>query len=261
MAINSNMINLLDQIRDLVDKSNRFSETAKGVSDGLRLQGTRIQNELEQNLADINDFKCKMLDEISAFDSKLTECDVTMKTINTNVHEMMDVNKQKEEKLLTTLNEIDATYTEHKKGVSDKVDDFFREVVDTFEMTKINIDGGLNHLIDDVSHEQEHIDAAHQDMNEIVSNMESVQTEYMQTMSNDIDICANRLNEFQNSDLKIYTPTGQTPSKRNFVYPTTLAATSPHAKIVRDFWHTHNPEDLNCSAIIPEVSFSLMFLA
>lgn len=255
-TVTTNMLELLDQMKLLVTKSKSFNETAKGISNALQLQETRIQTELNENLSAIDDFKSQMSNEITAFDAKLTDCDVSMKTIHTNVNEMIDVNNQKEDRLVAALTEMDSICIEHNKGVSNKVDDLMREVIDTFEMTKINIDGALNNLIDDATHEQGRIDNAQHDLSDLISMIESNQGEYTQIMTNDIEICANRLRTFQTDELRIYSSSGQTPSKRDFVYPKCLAKTSPHAKIIKEFWETHNASDLNCSAILPEVIYT-----
>lgn len=47
---------------------------------------------------------------------------------------------------------------------------------------------------------------------------------------------------------------GTTPAKREFNYPKTLAATSPHDRIIQRFWSAHNENDLDVSMSISEVS-------
>lgn len=56
--------------------------------------------------------------------------------------------------------------------------------------------------------------------------------------------------------MKTYTPTGQTPAKKEFNYPLELAATSPHERIIRRFWQQHSDvsvSQLDCSTTISEV--------
>lgn len=47
---------------------------------------------------------------------------------------------------------------------------------------------------------------------------------------------------------------GQTPIKREYNYPKSLAATSPNFAIVRRFWSTHGGGPLDCSNINMDVS-------
>lgn len=69
--------------------------------------------------------------------------------------------------------------------------------------------------------------------------------------------CHQDLSNFHQSELKTYAPTGTTPSKRDFIYPRTLAATSPHQDIVRRYRQEQDWSDLDTTATIDEVSHQL----
>ncbi|KAG4066799.1 hypothetical protein HA402_012866 [Bradysia odoriphaga] len=60
------------------------------------------------------------------------------------------------------------------------------------------------------------------------------------------------VHNFHGNDLKVYSSSGETPAKRDFSYPKVLAATSPHDRIVRRFWSTHNESELDVSMSISE---------
>lgn len=77
----------------------------------------------------------------------------------------------------------------------------------------------------------------------------SVQHEQLQT-------CHQELSNFHQSELQTYTPTGATPSKRDFVYPRKLVSTSPHQDIVRRFRQEQDWSDLDTTATIDEVSLT-----
>ncbi|EDW69394.1 kinesin-like protein Klp61F [Drosophila virilis] len=66
--------------------------------------------------------------------------------------------------------------------------------------------------------------------------------------------CHQDLSNFHQSELKTYAPTGTTPSKRDFIYPRTLAATSPHQDIVRRYRQEQDWSDLDTTATIDECS-------
>ncbi|XP_017861740.1 PREDICTED: kinesin-like protein Klp61F [Drosophila arizonae] len=69
-----------------------------------------------------------------------------------------------------------------------------------------------------------------------------------------LETCHKDLSNFHQSELKTYTPTGTTPSKRDFIYPRTLAATSPHQDIVRRYRQEQDWSDLDTTATIDECS-------
>lgn len=65
--------------------------------------------------------------------------------------------------------------------------------------------------------------------------------------------CVNDLESFRRSELKTYTATGATPSKKEFSYPKILVETSPHSCIVKRFRQENNWSDLDTTAPIDEV--------
>lgn len=73
-----------------------------------------------------------------------------------------------------------------------------------------------------------------------------------------LETCHKDLSHFHQSELKTYAPTGTTPSKRDFIYPRTLAATSPHEDIVRRYRQEQDWSDLDTTATIDEVRCELI---
>lgn len=75
-------------------------------------------------------------------------------------------------------------------------------------------------------------------------------------LSDTIEAINTDLDTYAVKALKTYTPTGQTPARKEFKYPLELAATSPHERIVRRFWQQNNDvsvSQLDCSSTITEV--------
>ncbi|XP_030375207.1 kinesin-like protein Klp61F [Scaptodrosophila lebanonensis] len=89
---------------------------------------------------------------------------------------------------------------------------------------------------------------------EIVSALRKQSVNYASIQKEQTLDCRKELLNFQQSELKTYAPTGTTPSKRNFIYPRTLAATSPHQEIVRRFRQEQDWSDLDTTATIDECS-------
>ncbi|KMY96772.1 kinesin-like protein Klp61F [Drosophila simulans] len=79
-------------------------------------------------------------------------------------------------------------------------------------------------------------------------------SEHFELQQQQLRICEQELVRFQQSELKTYAPTGTTPSKRDFVYPRTLVATSPHQEIVRRYRQEQDWSDLDTTATIDEGS-------
>ncbi|XP_011199680.2 kinesin-like protein Klp61F isoform X2 [Bactrocera dorsalis] len=77
---------------------------------------------------------------------------------------------------------------------------------------------------------------------------------YANTYKEQMGTCVSDVDKFKQSELKTYAPTGTTPSKRNFVYPRSLASTSPHIDIVKRFRQENEWSDLDTTAPIDEGS-------
>lgn len=258
--LSSAMENLIDQFKVLISQSRNNNETIKSVARNLSSDERRIQQELGDNLKTIENFNIQMANEITSMTSKLDECDQSVKTINTKTDEIVNISKTHELKSTECLEELQTVFNTQKTSLTNGIEEMMSKVVDQCEIMKINIDAGLESVIHDMTMEHERIDTNKADFDDVMQNLESTQLEYHQKLSENIEVCAQRLDQFQQAELKVYQATGQTPSKRDYVYPRALASTSPHEKIIKDLWKCHNPEDLNCSAIetIPEVNIIII---
>lgn len=252
--LTSKLSNLLDEMKVLVDESRNNNQVVRGVANNLESIETQVKTDLAENIGKIDEFKNQMTNNNATMATTLGECEMAASTIKSKVTEMVQVSRTNDEYLMASLSDMDKNFVEQKSTLTDKVYDMFNQIEDTCEMTRIHIDGGLNGVVKDVSIEQDRIDAHQFDFEDTLSTLEATQKEFHETIQSDIGFCAERLQKFQSEELQLYTPTGQTPSKREYQYPRALAATSPHGKIIADFWQTHNPADLDCSAIISEVS-------
>lgn len=252
--LTSKLSSLLDEMKVLVDQSKSNNQMVRGVADNLSTVETQIETDLIENLSAFDEFKNQMTNDNTAMINTLDKCEKATNHIKTNVSEMVRVSDENEKCLVASLDEMNKNFVEQKNLISDKVYDVFNQIEGTCELTRVNIDGGLHSVLNDVTNEQDRIDGHQVEFDDTMTTLESTQTEFHDTINNDIDFCQSRLQSFQMEELKSYTPTGQTPSKRDYNYPRVLAATSPHGKIVKDLWSTHNPADLNCSAIISEVN-------
>lgn len=253
--LTSKLSKLLDEMKVLVDKSRDNNKEVQGVASDLGKIEIQIQNDLSENLVVFHKFKDQLKSNNTTMTSTLGECEIATKHIRTNVSEMLRVSSENEEGLVTSIAEMDKNFVEQKNVLTDKVYDMFNQIENTCEMIRIDIDGGLNGVIKDVNLEQDRLVAHQFEFDDTMTTLEATQNEFHETLIADIEFCQKRLQTFESTELQLYTPTGQTPSKREYSYPKKLAATSPHGKIITELWRTHNPADLNCSAIISEVNF------
>ncbi|KAI8039156.1 kinesin-like protein Klp61F [Drosophila gunungcola] len=89
---------------------------------------------------------------------------------------------------------------------------------------------------------------------DLVQELTRQTTEHAALQRQQLQTCEQEIVRFQQNELKTYTPTGTTPSKRDFIYPRTLVATSPHQEIVKRYRQEHDWSDLDTTAPIDECS-------
>lgn len=252
--LTSKLSGLLSEMKTLVDKTRIESVTKlRSVHGNLETVEAQIQTNCANHIGAFDEYKNQMMQKNVTITDQLDTCMNVARQIKSDEAEMVRVCTEKEEKLMASLNEMNENYEAQKSALIEKVNNTFGQVENTCEMTRINIDGGLNGIINDVSTEQERIDSHQFEYDDIMNTLLSTQNEFHEMLSTEIGGCQTRLNQFEHNELQMYTPTGQTPAKREYQYPKKLAATSPHTKILADFWRTHNPSELECSAIISEV--------
>lgn len=245
---------LLDQMNELLIQSKSNTETISKVSPEWKLVESHVRDHANQNIEAVNGFNAQYDDEISSLTATLNECDRTVKTIDGSAKEIVRINKEKDSKLIGRLHTMESDLTKQNNELSTQLDVMINDIHGINETTVISIDAGLNVLIDTVNTEQERIEQCAMETTEIHTNLESTQKDYAEKLLSDVHVCMTRLDSFQKDEIKMYTPTGQTPSKRDYQYTKVLAATSPHAKIIHEFWNNHDGSVLDCSAVIAEVA-------
>ncbi|XP_062135052.1 kinesin-like protein Klp61F [Drosophila sulfurigaster albostrigata] len=89
---------------------------------------------------------------------------------------------------------------------------------------------------------------------ELIEELAKQMNQHATVQRQQLQTCHESVSHFHQSELKTYAPTGATPSKRDFVYPRTLVATSPHQDIVRRYRQEQDWSDLDTTATIDECS-------
>ncbi|ALC44238.1 Klp61F [Drosophila busckii] len=89
---------------------------------------------------------------------------------------------------------------------------------------------------------------------EIVEKLDEQCEQHATQQQQQLQSCQQQVHNFTQSELQTYAATGVTPSKRNYIYPRTLAVTSPHQEIVRRYRQEQDWSDLDTTAPIDEGS-------
>lgn len=244
---------LLEQMNELLIQSKANTEIISKVAPALKSVESRVEEQLNEDVRAIVNFSNQYHEQVDNFTTTINACDQSVKTIDKNSREIVRINREKDNEFAGNMQTMSADLTKQNNDLNAQLDVMINDISAINETTVINIDAGLNALINEVSNEQDRIDHCHMETVEIHNNLEATQKDYDEKLAGDIAVCMSRLDNFQKNEIKLYTPTGQTPSKRDYKYPKVLAMTSPHAKIIHEFWNNHDGSVLDCSAVIAEV--------
>ena len=167
-------------------------------------------------------------------------------TINVQLDNLLQESHQQAQEISNTLTKYDKDLTDTSQRYEN---DCKRLRVENCANIKVNIEE-IHQTLDD--HEKSLKNHLHilKDSNYLLQN--SIR-DYTHLYKRQMTQCVNDLESFRRSELKTYTATGATPSKKEFSYPKILVETSPHSCIVKRFRQENNWSDLDTTAPIDEV--------
>lgn len=247
------MTEIFDQMKKMTLTLITNNEKVENLLPFLKEKEIKMENQTQEDLNKIDEFKNKMLDIQNATINKLSICDSHIKCIDTNVTKSIEMNHTKDEKLVANVKVVHDEFKIQTNLVNNQLDAMFHEITNINDMADINISGGLNDLVSECETAKARIADDLCNFHEMNTNIESLQKEFQNDLAKSIDTCEQRLNTFKASELSVYKPSGETPSKTTYTYPRKLVLTSPHPKILEEFWQNHDGSPLECSAIVDEV--------
>ncbi|XP_073840477.1 kinesin-like protein at 61F [Musca autumnalis] len=86
------------------------------------------------------------------------------------------------------------------------------------------------------------------------STLQQTMKDFNKAHKEQMQTCAADVETFRKSEIKTYTATGATPSKKEFKYPRVLASTSPHSNIVKRFRQENDWSDVDMTIPLDEES-------
>ncbi|XP_017063532.1 kinesin-like protein Klp61F [Drosophila eugracilis] len=163
---------------------------------------------------------------------------------------------------MTNLNQGDTKQTEGNVGSSrlhhQQVEFICLESKNQMEALQEKNNANLDQIVDErqqiITEDRQRFIGHSTVATDLVQVLTRQTTEHAALQRQQLQICEQELVRFQQTELKTYAPTGTTPSKRDFVYPRTLVATSPHQEIVRRYRQEQDWSDLDTTATIDECS-------
>ncbi|XP_004525336.1 kinesin-like protein Klp61F [Ceratitis capitata] len=234
----------LDTLNNL---TNKVEENTQATVERLQ-QNATISQEFCEESCNNNIYMQKQSEEhtVVALEccEKQANAQITLKQQLDNMQK--DSGEQVSALTATAANHAEFTH----KALAEHVDEVKRARLEN----EVNIDEATGNvkkcLAEDSLRFKQHIEVSNGLTNSLQENILS----YANTYHDQMETCVNVVENFRQSELKTYAPTGATPSKRNFVYPRTLVSTSPHIDIVKRFRQENDWSDLDTTAPIDEGS-------
>lgn len=248
------MCSMLDEMKGMVGQVMANNQRVQELSPALQANEIALQTHTEQCTGDVIAFGTEISNKIGQTKTTLGVCEQSMKSVDEMATEMVKKNREKDTKLVEQVTEVHEDFKRQTKDVNAQLDEMFNEIRQSSELTEINVSHCVNDLMAEFDNEQGRIDANRDQFAETQLNLDEMNREFAEKMKEDINVCAQRLQQFSEKDISFYKPSGATPAKLEYKYPQKLIEMSPHSKIIKDFWSNHDGSPLECSAIITEES-------
>lgn len=178
------------------------------------------------------------------------ECAVQQERIEQHLHDNNRHSARLAEQLNDTLGALSTQHTQTSARIAQ-----LQLEVEQLQTAAAKASGTeVDTIVGAVQTESQRQRNAHSVCSSLTDTMQRDLAEYAQRVGDHVSTCRGRIESFHRQELQTYRSTGETPAKREFVYSKQLAQTSPHDRIVRRFWTTHDGSqaDLDCSVTICE---------
>ncbi|KAJ6622378.1 Kinesin-like protein Klp61F [Pseudolycoriella hygida] len=256
-ALEKNFV-IAAQISQLVEEFKSNNDTMKKIAPTMLKCVETMTNGTKEQIDDINKFnaddakRCgERNDELAAISSAITEHTETSQNEITRIQKLV--------KNHTKL--FSASLKSSKTRILEKLEQQKNLAATKYKVIESNVIDGIKNVMSsaasiaaDIKSEDEHLKQDVKDHHDKNTTMKTIVENFSSSSIQKLSQWRNVLTNFRNNELKTYTPSGETPVKRDFHYPRVLAATSPHGRIIQRFWSAHNQTEVNVSASIFEVS-------
>ncbi|KAM7355635.1 kinesin-like protein at 61F [Cochliomyia hominivorax] len=243
-------------IKTLQDKRNKCAENISGkVKDIENCQQTIInstENILQLNKEYLNSHNTEFKNNCSLVENLTSEAELC---IDQSVAKCSTINIQLDNMRQETVKQtqqISQGQIKYHQDFTDKSQQYEKECkrlrLENCAKIKTNTEKVYLSLEDHSSSLKDHVNILKNSNASIQNSLK----DYTQTYKKQMTHCVNDFEEFRRSELKTYTATGQTPSKKQFSYPRVLAETSPHSRIVKRFRQENDWSDLDTTVPIDE---------
>ncbi|XP_067646565.1 kinesin-like protein Klp61F [Eurosta solidaginis] len=235
-------------------RANAFKSLTVKLEENTKTNGEQLQQCSASAQGFYND-TCKLNSSTQELFGKHTsaalECGEQHNNAYSSLNEQFSNIENDGRERVKVLTATAAAYAEHTLDV---VEQYIDKVKENRTKRELEIEEAValmkRGLTDDAQQLKQHVVVSCGLTNSLQENVRNYANNYKDKMN----VCVNDVQKFRESELKTYAPTGATPSKRNFVYPRSLVATSPHIDIVKRFRQENDWSDLDTTAPIDEGS-------
>ncbi|KAJ0172036.1 hypothetical protein K1T71_012009 [Dendrolimus kikuchii] len=221
--------------------------------------------EIQKDIEDSQSY-CKKYGK--EFDEGTSAISIDMEAFSRNVvevvdhvnNQLMDVIKGAKEHVESNTNTMMMSETESNSRLANESDAIFTAMVENsnnamecvFNMIETNNASTIRELSQlsattaDVVSSTDDCVSSH---GEIVSSMKNIICTYENELTEAVSKQANIENLYLSNEYKVYSPTGNTPTRVEYRYPRVLAATSPHERLLAKFRAMRQQNDEDCILI------------
>lgn len=258
------MMKVMKQMEAINSKEEAFNKKLCSVSDDLELAKNQFSNGIENNLVkSLSAYDLEKEENRIQFHKGISTIQQLNKAdeinseaqINKTIKSVADLNTERVDLFQKSL----STVNENCGKIVDEISSCTSIISEKKEGSNNLIEHNCNDIKEVVAAENIRLQECNTHIKAYTGSLGDGIQQYSSSFNCYMGECVDMLDDFQSKELQVYTPTGQTPMKKEFKYPRVLACTSPHNKIIKRLREENEWSDMDATIVCDEVSFFLIF--
>ncbi|KAL2143837.1 hypothetical protein VTI28DRAFT_9979 [Corynascus sepedonium] len=224
----------------ILDSNKTLKQSVGEYSAGMDAWSDRDRKVLEEVSSSRDALKTRLKDDWTTANKHSTSIQTTTKSVHAETVRVVEEQMRDLDTQMQDLDDFVSRAKSHNAAHQERHVESVQSLNTTVEQSFGSISGHFKETFDRVQHLGEEMDAEAQRMEEALEPLEE-------------DVCrplAELREDVQNTELREYEPTGETPEKTDYTYPTGLPRTAPHEALLAALRESPTPKP--SPAVLPD---------
>ncbi|KAK4246218.1 P-loop containing nucleoside triphosphate hydrolase protein [Corynascus novoguineensis] len=224
----------------ILDSNKTLKQSVGEYSAGMDAWSDRDRKVLEEVSSSRDALKTRLKDNWTTANKHSTSIQTTTKSVHAETVRVVEEQMRDLDTQMQDLDDFVSRAKSHNAAHQERHAESVQSLNTTVEQSFGSISGHFKETFDRVQHLGDEMDAEAQRMEEALEPLEE-------------DVCrplAELREDVQNTELREYEPTGETPEKTDYAYPTDLPRTAPHEALLAALRESPTPKP--SPAVLPD---------